>query len=92
LEVAGLILILTREGHLRFPAIKLVQDLSICYITHLEVLLDGDALFVASAALAFRHHRIAGIVRFADIAVDTGPAIFAATGVTVACRAVLAIG
>jgi hypothetical protein len=92
LEVASLILLLTRESHLRFPAVKLVQDLSIGYITHLEVLLDGDTLFVTPAALAFRHHGIAGIVRFADIAVDTGPAFFAATAVAFAPRAVLAIG
>jgi hypothetical protein len=92
LKVAGLILIFAREGHLRFPAVKLVHDLSICYITHLEVLLDGDTLFVTPATLAFRHHGIAGIVRFADIAVDTGPALFAATSIAFAPRAVLAIG
>jgi hypothetical protein len=92
LEVAGFVLLLTREGHLRFPAIKLVHDLAICYITHLKILLDGDTLLVAPATLAFGHHRIAGIVRLADVAVDTGPAIFAATGVTFTPRAVLAVG
>lgn len=92
LEVAGLVLIFTREGHLRLPTVKLVEDLSICDIAHLKVFLDGDTLLVAPTALTFGHHRIAGIVRFADIAVDTSPAIFAATRVTFTSRPVLAIG
>jgi hypothetical protein len=67
---------------LRFAAIELLQDHMIGHITHLEILLDRDTLFVTHTSFAFGHHSIAGIIGVADIAVDALPARLALTGIS----------
>lgn len=75
LEVALFCFRVAREGPLRFLVLELIEDLPVGDIAHLEVLLDQLAFLVAHAALPIGHHSIASVVCFADVAVETRPAV-----------------
>lgn len=62
------------------------------HITHLEVLLDRDTLFVTHTSFTLGHHSIACIIRVANIAVDALPARLALTGVGITLRSVVVVG
>jgi hypothetical protein len=49
-------------------------------------------LLVADASFTFRHHRIAGIVRLANVAINTAPALFAVAGPTLSRRSIHPVG
>jgi hypothetical protein len=92
LKVAGVVVGLTRKRHLGLPALELVQDLAVGHVAHLVILLDRDALLVADASFTIRHHRIARIVRLANVAIDTTPALFAVAGPALSRRSILPVG
>lgn len=77
LEVAFVRLSIAREGRLRLLVLQLVQDLLVCDVADLEVLLDQLSILVAYATFAFGHHGVAGVIRLAHIAVNARPTIVA---------------
>jgi hypothetical protein len=74
LKVTRLVLGFASECHLGFALLELVQDLAVCHVTHLKVLLYRNALLIADTILTTGNHRTAGIICLADIAVDAFPA------------------
>jgi hypothetical protein len=69
-----------------------VENLAVCNVAHLEVLIDGQTFAIADATLALRHHGVTSVIRLADVAVYTLPAFFTFTVVTLTRQSVVAIG
>ena len=88
LEIAGMVLLFAGESHLRLALAEELQDLPVCHITHLKVLLDGDSFLVTHTTFAIGHQGITRIIRLADIAVDAIPSIVTVTVFAVAHRTV----
>jgi hypothetical protein len=80
LEVALFGFLIAGEGRLRLLVLELVKNLSVGDVAHLVVLLDKLSVFVAHAIFALGHHSIAGVVCFADVAVDAFPSLVAFAG------------
>jgi hypothetical protein len=70
LKIALCRLLVTGERGLRFLVLELVENLPVCDVAHLKVLLDQLAVLVAHTTLSVWDHSIAGVVRLADVAVD----------------------
>ena len=92
LETTSIVLGFARESDLRFAPLQLLHNGPVGHITHLEVLLDRNTLLVTHSSFTFGHQSIAGIVSFADVAVDTLPAVLALASIGVTLRSVVAIG
>jgi hypothetical protein len=75
LEVALFGLSIAGEGRLRFLLLQSVKDLSVRDVADLEVLFDQLTILIAHSPLFIRHHGVAGIVRLANVAVDSCPAL-----------------
>jgi hypothetical protein len=75
LEIALGSLLVAGKGGLGLLVLELIEDLPVCNVAHLEVLLDELAVLVANTTLAVWHHGVACVVRFADIAIDACPTI-----------------
>lgn len=88
LEAACLVRSLAGEGYLRDLALQHTQNLRIGHLAHLIILLNSEITLVTDSTfldpvLILGHQRIAGIVSFAEIAVDTIPTLFAITGLLI---------
>ena len=79
LKVTSLICCLACKGSLRLPLLEQVQNLPICYIAHLKVLLDGNALLIADSSFPLGHQGTTSVIRQAHIAIDPTPPLIAAT-------------
>lgn len=66
---------MTCNSDLWLLLLQLIQNLPVGDIAHLVVLFHDDARLIANAVFIFGHHSIASLVRFADIAVETTPAV-----------------
>lgn len=86
-----MILSLAGKGHLGFAVLQLINDFAIGHIAHLVIFLHDNPLGITDAAFATGHHRIAGVVGGADVAVYSGPAVFAFAGFTFSRCAINAI-
>jgi hypothetical protein len=65
---------------LRFLPSKQIGDFLVGDFADLVIVLDELAVLVADTAASRLHQSIAGLVRCADVAVDTGPAFIAFAG------------
>ena len=77
LKVAFRPLGVATKGRLWFLLLQHITNLSVGDIANLEVFLLYHAFSITHAILLARHHSVAGIVSFADVAVDTLPTLVA---------------
>ena len=91
LKIASCFICVAGKSYLWYPRRNLLQNGLICDITHLKVLLDHKALLITHTTFSFGHQGIASLVRAADVAIDTFPALIAVAGITLSRRAVLTI-
>lgn len=91
LEVALFSLGVAREGGLWLLLLQLIENLAVCDIAHLVVLIHQQTLPVADSIHSLGHHGAACIVRLADIAVYALPSLFTLAVMTLAWEAILAI-
>ena len=92
LKVTRFIFVFARKRDLRLALFQLVQNLAVGHIAHLVVLLHCESLGITDASFAIRHHRVACIVCFANVAVDSIPSVFAIAVLVLARPAVDPIG
>jgi len=77
LEVASFVLGIAGKGDLWPSTFQDLNNLDICNVAHLVILIDHLAILIAdSSFLAFWHHGITGLVTGTHIAVDACPTIF----------------
>ena len=79
MKIAGRILLLAGKCDLRLLPPKQIGDFLVGDSADLIVIFNELAVLVADTAASGFHQSIAGLVRCADIAVDTGPALVAFT-------------
>jgi hypothetical protein len=77
LEIALFCLHVAREGGLGYLVLELVQNLSVCDVTHLKVLAHELSSLEANTALRFWHQRITRLICLASIAIDARPSFLA---------------
>lgn len=77
---------------MRLLFLELVEDLAIGDVADLVVLVDDQTLTIADAALALRHHGIAGVICLADVAVYALPALFTLAVMTLPRQSVVSVG
>ena len=91
LKVALSAISIAGEGGLGFLILQSVENLAVCDVAHLVILVDDGTLAVAHTIFSFWHHGIAGVVCLADIAVYTLPTFFALTFTALTWKSVAAL-
>jgi hypothetical protein len=92
LKVAGFVFVFAGKCNLRFTLFQLVKNLAVGHIAHLVILFHHETLCITNASFAIWHHRVASIVCFANVAVDSIPSIFAIAVLVLARSPVDTIG
>jgi len=73
LKGTGCIFGVTVECNLRPPSIQETDDILVCNIAHLVVLVYNFAVLVADSPIFGRHQRITSFIIRADVAVNARP-------------------
>lgn len=76
LEGASFVFGIATECYLRPPPIENFDNVSVCDIAHLIVLVYDFSILVADSPLLGRHQRITSFILGANIAVDARPSLF----------------
>jgi len=74
LEGTGCLLGIATERNLRPPSIQETEDILVCNIAHLVVLVYDFPILVAHAPILGGHQRIASLILRADVAINARPA------------------
>jgi hypothetical protein len=77
LKCASFVFGIASERCLRPPPIQNFDNVSVCNIAHLIVLVYYFSILVADSPLLGRHQRITSFILGANIAVDARPSLFA---------------